>query len=246
MKPFHRSFCCHCPLFWLHTGLQGIHLEAFTETRRRPTTSVAVTTTDPSEALLMAHVSGKGSSLGTPGRFLELHPRMDMAHEAPLLQDVMVLLTATENWKGLEYGTYCQIASICYLISDVKSPILLPARRFRVMCWTCHRSFNHHSSVVHPDGLTTKILYIACISGPDPNDWDFSVAKWFALTLVAKQNTQLDDEKGKYVFPSNAGFPLKWSLQPIQWSVELEFQAMFQTALDTLGSKWLSSTKFQL
>jgi hypothetical protein len=36
---------------------------------------VAVTTTDPSEALLMAHVSGKGSSLGTPGRFLELHPR---------------------------------------------------------------------------------------------------------------------------------------------------------------------------
>ena len=102
------------------------------------------------------------------------------------------------------------------------------------------------TAVVHPDGLTTKILYIACISGPDPNDWDFSVAKWFALTLVAKQNTQLDDEKGKYVFPSDAGFPLKRSLQPIQWSVELEFQAMFQTALNTLGSKWLSSTKFQL
>ena len=58
----------------------------------------------------------------------------------------MVLLTATENWKGLEYGTYCHIASICYLIPEVKSPILLPARRFRVMCWTCHRSFNHHSS----------------------------------------------------------------------------------------------------
>ena len=34
-----------------------------------------LTTTDPSEALLMAAVSGKGSSLGTPGRFLELHPR---------------------------------------------------------------------------------------------------------------------------------------------------------------------------